>query len=95
MTGPPTQRPGTLAHPAAAQRSRQTPCIALLVAITFFMENLDATVIATAAWPAGRPAFAGQCRRPGVAQLRQWAALQPIPPASPQHAGAAQTAGLP
>lgn len=48
MTGQPTQRPGTLAHPAAAQRSRQTTCIALLVAITFFMENLDATVIATA-----------------------------------------------
>ncbi|QKL02490.1 hypothetical protein GEV39_14295 [Pseudomonas sp. NY5710] len=51
MTGPPTQRPGTLAHPAAAQRSRQTTCTALLVAITFFMETLDATVIANAAWP--------------------------------------------
>jgi len=37
-----------LAKPAAVYTSRQTTCIALLVAITFFMENLDATVIATA-----------------------------------------------
>lgn len=33
---------------AVTLSARQTTCIALLVAITFFMENLDATVIATA-----------------------------------------------
>ncbi|NBB04347.1 MFS transporter [Pseudomonas monteilii] len=37
-----------MASPAAPYTSRQATCIALLVAITFFMENLDATVIATA-----------------------------------------------
>ncbi|MCA4075506.1 MFS transporter, partial [Pseudomonas kurunegalensis] len=37
-----------MANPAAPYTSRQATCIALLVAITFFMENLDATVIATA-----------------------------------------------
>lgn len=37
-----------MANPAAVYTPRQTTCIALLVAITFFMENLDATVIATA-----------------------------------------------
>jgi len=37
-----------LATPVAPHSPRQATCIALLVAITFFMENLDATVIATA-----------------------------------------------
>ncbi|MDZ3992694.1 MFS transporter [Pseudomonas sp. Teo4] len=37
-----------MATPDVTSTSRQATCIALLVAITFFMENLDATVIATA-----------------------------------------------
>ena len=37
-----------MASLAATNTPRQATCIALLVAITFFMENLDATVIATA-----------------------------------------------
>ncbi|MDH4550413.1 MFS transporter [Pseudomonas sp. BN607] len=37
-----------LAIQEATHTSRQATCIALLVAITFFMENLDATVITTA-----------------------------------------------
>jgi len=37
-----------LASLATTNTPRQATCIALLVAITFFMENLDATVIATA-----------------------------------------------
>lgn len=38
----------TLENPATPASPRQVTFIALLVAITFFMENLDATVIATA-----------------------------------------------
>jgi len=37
-----------LANPAVPNPARQATGIALLVAVTFFMENLDATVIATA-----------------------------------------------
>ncbi len=37
-----------MSSPAVTNTSRHATCIALLVAITFFMENLDATVIATA-----------------------------------------------
>lgn len=37
-----------MANPAVTHNTRQATWIALLVAVTFFMENLDATVIATA-----------------------------------------------
>lgn len=37
-----------MANPAVTHTTRQAIWIALLVAVTFFMENLDATVIATA-----------------------------------------------